>query len=157
MQILLYIMGTLVAIIIVMKFFHTKRRHTAASNVLFAKYTFNKLNVDQQNRVHDKAIELVLASATKMRGFANEVERYGWYALALDALAIHSMVPDNPCWYPIKNPYSAITPGDSMLYRVTDALQKQYSIEIEISAKKGYPDKAVALPKKEKKGKNKSK
>ncbi|MBL1261978.1 MAG: hypothetical protein COB33_015830 [Thiotrichaceae bacterium] len=143
MEILLYSVGALVITIIAVKLFSMKRRHKAASNLVFAKYTFNKLNIAQQNSVHDKAVEMVLAStATRMTGFANEVERYGWYALAMNALEIHSAVPDNPCWYKIKNPYRAIIPGDSMIYNITGALQ-QYDIEVKISAEKGYPSKTA--------------
>ncbi|MCF6323298.1 MAG: AGE family epimerase/isomerase [Gammaproteobacteria bacterium] len=155
MEILLTIVGVLVVTIIAVKLFAMKRRHKAASNLVFAKYTFNKLNMAQQNSVHDKAVEIVLAStATRMTGFANEVERYGWYALAMDLLGIHSAVPDNPCWYQIKNPYNAIIPGDSMIYHVIGALQ-QYDINVKISSEKGYPDK-VTGKKEKKKGKKKS-
>jgi len=155
-EILFYIVGMLVVVAITVKLVAMKRRHKAASNLVFAKYTFNKLNIAQQNSVHDKAVEMVIEStATKMTGFANEVERYGWYALAMDALGIHSAVPDNPCWYKIKNPYRAIIPGDSMIYNVTGALQ-QYNIDVKISAEKGYPDKKPAA-KEKKKGKKKSK
>jgi len=154
---LFYIVGMLVVTVITVKLVAMKRRHKAASNLVFAKYTFNKLNIDQQNKVHDKAVEMVIEStATKMTGFANEVERYGWYALAMDALGIHSAVPDNPCWYKIKNPYRAIIPGDSMIYNVTSVLQ-QYNIDVKISAEKGYPDKKALAAKEKKKGKKKSK
>jgi len=155
-EILFYIVGMLVVTVITVKFFAMKRRHKAASNLVFAKYTFNKLNIAQQNSVHDKAVKMVVASpATRMTGFANEVERYGWYALAMDALGIHSAVPDNPCWYKLKNPYSAIFPGDSMIYNVTGALQ-QYNIDVKISAEKGYTDKAAGK-KENKKGKKRAK
>ncbi len=157
MEILLTSVGALVVTFIAVKFFSMKRRHRAASNLVFAKYTFNKLNMAQQNSVHDKAVEIVLAStATRMTGFANEVERYGWYALAMDLLGIHSAVPDNPCWYKIKNPYRAIIPGDSMIYNVSGALQ-QYNIEVTISSEKGYPSKAAGVKKENKKGKKRSK
>ena len=158
MEIMFYIGAALIAITLVVKLVSIKKRHKAASNVVFSKYTFNKQNIEKQNSIHDKAIEMVLASnATKMDGFANEVERFGWYALAMDALGIHSAVPDNPCWYKVKNPYSAIIPGDAMIYKITDALQQQYNIKVEISGKKGYPDKAATEKKENKKGKKKRK
>jgi len=141
MEILFYIGAALIAIVAAIKIVNLKRRHKAASNVVFAKYTFNKQNIEKQNSIHDKAVELVLASGTRLRGFANEVERFGWYALAMDALGIHSAVPDNPCWHSIKNPYVAILPGDSMIYNITGALQQQYDIDIKISAEKGYSKK----------------
>ena len=156
MEIMFYIGATLLVLAIAVKLMHTRNRHRAASNVVFAKYTFNKLNIAQQNSVHDKAVEMVLASDTRMDGFANEVERFGWYALAMNTIGIHSAVPDNPCWYKIKNPYSAIIPGDAMIYNVVGALQQQYNINVKVSAEKGYPDK-VAGKKEKKKGKKKSK
>ena len=83
--------------------------------------------------VHDTAKELVLGSSTKLRGFANEVERYGWYALAMEALAIPSQVPENPAWNKVKNPYIAILPGNAMLRRVCGVLNTEYGIDITIS------------------------
>lgn len=151
MEILFYIGATLIVAVLVVKVVNMKRRHKAASNVVFAKFTFNKLNIDKQNSIHDKAIEMVHASDTNLRGFANEVERFGWYALAMDSLGIHSSVPDNPCWNRVKNPYLAILPGDSMIYNVTGALQQQYNIDVKISADKGYSKKDGA-----KKGKKKN-
>jgi len=154
-EILFYIGATLIVLATAVKLIHVRNRHRAASNLVFAKHTFNQLAVAQQNTVHDKAIEIVLASNTKMRGFANEVERFGWYALAMNALGIQSTVPDNPSWYKIKNPYSAIIPGDAMIYNVTGALQQQYDITVKISAKKGYPEKSAATAKAKKKANKK--
>ncbi len=151
MDIIFYIGAALVVLAVVVKLVAVKNRHRAASNVVFAKYTFNKLAVAQQNTIHDKAIEMVLASNTKLRGFANEVERFGWYALAMNALGIDSAVPDNPSWYKIKNPYSAIIPGDSMIYNVTGALQQQYAITVKVSAEKGYLEKSAAKSRAKKK------
>ncbi|HED40228.1 MAG TPA: hypothetical protein ENJ13_07325 [Chromatiales bacterium] len=153
MEIALYIIATVVVLMVVIKLINMRRRHRAASNLVFAKYTFNRLNIAQQNRIHDKAVEMVLTSDVNMDGFANEVERFGWYALAMNELGIHSLVPDNPCWYKIKNPYRAIIPGDSMIYNVTGALQQQYNIDVKISAEKGYPDKKKSTPKGKKSGK----
>ncbi len=153
MEILFYIGAGLIVLAVVIKLVTMRNRHRAASNVVFAKYTFNKLNVAQQNSIHDKAIEMVLASDTKLRGFANEVERFGWYAVAMNALGIPSAVPDNPCWYKVKKPYSAVIPGDSMIYNVTGALQQQYDIKVKVSTEKGYPDKATATSKEKKRKK----
>ncbi len=156
MEIVFYIGATLIILAIVVKLITTRHRHRAASNVVFAKYSFNRLNIAQQNKVHDKAVEMVLASKqTNMSGFANEVERYGWYARSMNALGIQSAVPDNPSWYNVKNPYRAIIPGDSMIYNITSALQQQYNIDIKISSEKGYPDKPTA-GKSQKKRKKKS-
>ena len=123
----------MIFIIILMKIFRTKQQHAAAINVVFAKYTFPKLSQKKQDLVRETAKDLVYGSGTKLRGFANEVERYGWYALAMDALGIPSQVPENPVWSKVKNPYVAIHPGNSMLRRVCGVLNTEYGIDIQIS------------------------
>lgn len=140
MDYIFFIFLGLAVVVLTIFYLRSKKRHSAACNVVFAKYTFNKLQPEQQNNIHDKAVEMVLASNTRLEGFANEVERFGWYALAMNALGINSMVPDNPCWGKVKNPYAAILPGDSMIYNITGALQSQYEIEIKVSADRGYDD-----------------
>lgn len=142
MEYLFFVILAMVVVVLLTMYLRAKRRHSAACNVVFAKYTFNKLQPEQQNSIHDKAVEMVLAStSTGLQGFANEVERYGWYALAMNALDINSAVPDNPCWSKVKNPYAAILPGDSMIYNITGALRSQYEIEVKVSADKGYDNK----------------
>ncbi len=126
-------LGVLISIIIGLKIFRVKQKHAAALNIVFAKYTFLKISKKKQVLIKKKAKELVLASDTTLRGFANEVERYGWYALAMDALEITSQVPENPVWNSVKNPYLAIHPGDSMLRKVCNALNIEYGIDIKIS------------------------
>ncbi len=123
----------MIFIIILLKIYRTKQQHAAALNVVFAKYTFSKLSPKKQDLVRETAKDLVYGSGTKLRGFANEVERYGWYALAMDALGIPSQVPENPVWSNVKNPYAAIHPGNSMLRRVCGVLNTEYGIDIEIS------------------------
>jgi len=137
-EVVLYIFVSLITILIVLKLFRMKRQHAAASNVVFAKYTFEKLPKDIRQTIHEKAKSLVLASESKMQGFANEVERFGWYALAMDALNIDSKVPDNPVWRKVKNPYKAINPGNGMFFAICTVLKKNYGIEVDISKKTNY-------------------
>lgn len=130
------IIGVLVFVILILFIYRAKKDHAAACNVLFAKYTFPKLPKKRQSLVHDTAKDMVFASDTKLRGFANDVERYGWYAVAMDALGIESKVPDNPSWYKVKNPYVAIQPGNRMLRSLSATLNKQYGVNISVSAEK---------------------
>ena len=129
-------------VIVVLKIFRTKQQHKAASNVVFAKYTFDSLNKKDQVKVKEKAKALVLASKTKMQGFANEVERYGWYAQAMNALGISSAVPDNPAWHKIENPYTAILPGNMLFRGVCTYLMSEHNINITISEAKNYQVKS---------------
>lgn len=132
------VIGILIFVIVVLKLYRTRQQHKAASNVVFAKYTHAKLNAKQQKAVHDKAKDMVLQSNNKLTGFANEVERYGWYALAMRELGISSLVPENPSWYPVKNPYTAIFPGNALIGVVCMLLKQNYDIEINVSEKKNY-------------------
>lgn len=135
------VFGFLILIIIVLKVYRTKQQHRAASNVVFAKYTFEAVKKSEQKKIKDKAKELVLSSQTKMRGFANEVERYGWYALAMDALNIPSAIPENPLWNKVKNPYTAIIPGNYLLRAVSTYLSTEHGISVNISEAKNYQAK----------------
>ena len=126
-------LGSLLLIIVVLKIYRTKQQHAAAMNVVFAKYTFSKLPKKKQDLVHETAKDLVYGTDTKLRGFANEVERFGWYALAMDALGIASQVPENPAWNKVKNPYLAIHPGNSMLRAVSGYLRNAYGLDVKIS------------------------
>ena len=138
-----YILGFLILVIIVLKIYRTKQEHAAASNVVFAKYTHARLSKDKQKKVHEKAIEIVKASDTKLRGFANEVERYGWYAKAMDSLGIASAVPNNPVWNKVKNPYLAIKPGSVLIRGVSAYLAKEHNINISVSEAKNYTGSKV--------------
>ena len=44
------ILGVLILIIIILKIVRTKQQHRAASNVVFAKYTFEQLKKTEQNK-----------------------------------------------------------------------------------------------------------
>lgn len=131
-------LGVLITIIIVLKVYRTRQQYKAASNLVFAKYTHQKLNGKQQKAVHEKAKQMVLDSNSKLTGFANEVERFGWYALAMNELNIDSMIPENPHWQKVKNPYLAIFPGNYLIRAVCLSLKNNYGIDIDVSEKKNY-------------------
>lgn len=139
----LYIIGALILIIVVLKLFRTKQQHAAALNIVFAKYTHGQLPKAKQKLVHEKAIEIVKNTEPKIRGFANEVERFGWYAKSMDALGIPSAVPDNPVWQKVKNPYLVIMPGNMLIRGVSDYLAKEHGINITVSEAKHYTGSKV--------------
>ncbi len=128
---LLYALLFLIALVLIIRFIAARKKHQAAANVLFGKFTFDKLAKKEQQKVHKAAVSMVINSSLSTRGFANDIERYGWYALAMKSLSISSAVPDNPNWYDVKNPYTAVTAGDKMLYRISSALNHHYSIDID--------------------------
>ena len=124
--------GVVVLLLLLKVFFTSKKQYGAAANVVFAKYTYGKLKKDEQQKVHDRALEMILESGVAKRGFATEVERYGWYALAMDQLGIPSKVPENPAWFKVDNPYEALPAGSFLINGVTKFLKKHYDIDITI-------------------------
>jgi len=138
-----YFLGFLILVIIVLKSYRTKQQHAAAANIVFAKYTHEQLSKEKQRKVHAKAIEIVKSKEPKVRGFANEVERYGWYALAMEDLKIPSAIPENPNWNKVKNPYYAIKPGSMLIRGVTSFVAKEYGINISVSEARNYTGSKV--------------
>ena len=134
-------LGVLILIIVGLKIYRTKQQHRAASNVVFAKYTFELMKNADKKKVKEKAKAIVVSSDTKLRGFANEVERFGWYALAMDALNIPSAVPENPVWHKVKNPYTAILPGNYLIRAVSTHLYSDLGITVSVSEAKNYQAK----------------
>ena len=138
-----YFLGFLILVIIVLKIYRTRQQHAAATNIVFAKYTHGTLPKNKQKQVHEKAIQIVKEIEPKLRGFANEVERYGWYAKAMESLNIPSAVPENPVWSKVKNPYYVIKPGSLLIRGVTNFIAKEYGINISVSEAKNYTGSKV--------------
>lgn len=130
-----YIVAAVIAVVLLLlliAFFNSRKRYGAATNVVFAKYTYSKLGKDMQQKVHDRALEMILESGVSTRGFANEVERYGWYAVAMDRLGIPSKVPENPSWHKVANPYDALPASSYLINGVTKFLKKHYNIDVTV-------------------------
>ncbi len=122
----------LVLLLLLKVFLDSKKRYGAATNVVFSKYTHSRLKKAEQQKVHDQALAMILESGISTRGFANEVERYGWYAVAMDRLGIPSQVSDNPCWHKVENPYAAIPASSYLIKGVTNYLRRHYNIDISV-------------------------
>ncbi|VAW83959.1 hypothetical protein MNBD_GAMMA16-1779 [hydrothermal vent metagenome] len=135
MAYLFWAVAAAILLLILMKYRAAKTRHQAAGNVVFAKYTFGKLSLEDQTRVKEKAEEIANKAAS------DEIEEYGWYAVAMHALKIPSAIPDNASWYHTKRP-DVLRPSDLMVRSVLIFLNNNYNLNIEISG--------LSSPKKEK-------
>ncbi|NOY73552.1 MAG: hypothetical protein GXP14_14495 [Gammaproteobacteria bacterium] len=123
---LFWFLAAAILFLVIMKYRAAKTKHQAAGNVVFAKYTFDKLSVDDQNKVKEKAAQI--ASET----VRDEIEQYGWYAVAMHTLNIPSAIPDNPSWYHTKRP-DVLRPSDLMLRSVLIFLNRNYNLDIELA------------------------
>lgn len=119
-------------------FLRFRTRHHAASNVLLAKYSWLRLDKHSQQRVHERAVELAISDGKGRQGFANEVEQFGWYALAMSDMSVPSSVPGNPAWHRVKNPYRALNPEDPVIAAIAGVLKTEFSVNVTVNANDKY-------------------
>ena len=127
----LYIISGLIILIIVV-LLRFRRRYNAAMNVYMARYTFDRLTRPEQSKVKEEAKQMVLGKGLNIEGYAHDIERFGWYAMAMKALKIESKLPENPRWFNIKNPSKVIKRNDPFLKRVSYLIKHNYSIELNV-------------------------
>jgi len=111
---------------------NVRRRYYAAMNVLMARYTFDRLPRPEQETVKEEAKSMVQARRQKAQGYAHDVERFGWYALAMKTLKIASQLPENPNWYAISNPTKALKKDDMFLRLAKLMVRQNYGVEIDM-------------------------
>ena len=110
-----------------------RNRYYAAMNVLMARYTFDRLNRPEQEAIKEEARSIVAARGLKISGYVHDIERFGWYALAMNALKVKSKLPENPAWYAVHNPTKALKKDDRFL-RIAKLMVKQnYGVEIDVT------------------------
>jgi len=126
MAYLFWLVAAAIVLFIIIKYRAAKTKHQAAGNVVFAKYTFDRLSLEDQTRVREKAEQIAKETAR------DEIEQYGWYAVAMHALKIPSAIPDNASWYHTKRP-DVLRPSDLMIRSVLIFLNKNYNLNIEIA------------------------
>jgi len=124
MEYFFWALGVGLLLLIVIKYREAKSKHQAAANAVFAKYTFDKLVEDDQNRVKEKAKE-------HCSSYSNELVEYAWYAVAMSELSIQSAIPDNPNWYKTKTP-DVLVPSEVMVKAVITFINRTYDLGIEL-------------------------
>lgn len=125
MEYVLWGIGIALLLLIIKKYREAKAKHQAAANAVFAKYTFEKLSDEDKVNVENKAKELAPS-------YEGEIEQYGWYAVAMDALKIPSAIPDNPNWYKTKSP-DVLKPNEVMVKAVVTFINRNYDLDIELA------------------------
>lgn len=136
---------TVVAILITILWFRrwnaSMRRTGAAFNVLLGKYTFLRLSDDQQKMVEARTAEILQqAMHGSFGGFDAETDKYGWYALAMNELGIRPAVEDYPTWNRVKNPFTAIFPGDPSLEKASAYIKRRFNVEISVGTEHVFFD-----------------
>lgn len=109
----------------------SSKRADAALNILLAKHTFSQLSIEDRNRVESRTHEILTERGFDLH-FQNDIERYGWYALALSDLGIAHQATGLNGWKAISNPSKAIAAGDPLLQTAAFLLKKKYSINVSV-------------------------
>ena len=124
-------LGLALIVLIVIKYRGAKMKHQAAANVVFAKYTYEKLSKEDRKRVEEKARKI---AKTK---YDSEVEQFGWYAVAMKSLGIPSAIPDNPSWYLTKHP-DVLIPSEMMIRAVMTFINRNYGLDIKVGTASAF-------------------
>lgn len=131
MEIIALFATLLVFIFLLRRNLASGKRADAALNVLLAKHVFSKASPDERERIALRAREL-LAGRGQAADFAGEVDRYGWYALAMKELGISPGVKGFKDWKGIANPSTAIRAGDPLLRTAAYLLKSQCGIDVQV-------------------------
>jgi hypothetical protein len=109
------------------KFTKDCKKINASDNVVVAKETYEHLTTTEKEEVNNKALEIIRRSGWSQLEvtFDDEVQKFGWYALAMAELRIQPIALLKN-WNFVKNPWLAIIKGDEQLkvsqYKLEKAL-----------------------------------
>ncbi|SNS50777.1 hypothetical protein SAMN06265795_103129 [Noviherbaspirillum humi] len=131
MEILALAASALVLILLSRRNVAASKRADAALNVLLAKHAFLQLPTEERARVETRARE-IMAQRGQTGEFQHEVERYGWYALAMKELEIAHHAKGTKGWKVVNDPSKAIAPGDPLLNSAAFLLKKRYGFDVSI-------------------------
>lgn len=149
MRVLLIIGSVVAAVYLFLRLRNDAIRHAAAQNIVVAKHTFHLLPENDQLRVKEHAENLVNGLMHgRFEGFNGEIDKYGFYALAMAELNIPSAIREFG-WNYVRNPFTAVLPKDKNLEIVTKYFKYRYHINISISNDHRLFDKMRASKKQE--------
>lgn len=132
MEILALVATLLVFIFLLKRNLASGKRADAALNVLLAKHVFSRASTAEQERIELRAREL-MAERGHGPEFIAEVDRYGWYALAMKELGISPGVKGFKDWKAIADPSIAIKAGDPLLRTAAYLLKSKCGIDVLVS------------------------
>ena len=132
MEIIALVATLLVFIFLLRRNLASGKRADAALNVLLAKHVFSSSSPEERERIELRTREL-MAERGQAPEFAGEVDRYGWYALAMKDLGIAPGVKGFKDWKAIANPSTAIKAGDPLLRTAAYLLKSKCGIDVVVN------------------------
>ena len=109
-------------------------RHAAAFNVLLAKHAYGLLDEVDQNKVKERAADILKRVMPRPpTDFNSEVEKYGWYALAMRELGIPPALVQYSTWHVTRNPFMDVLPGDPAIDGVSRHIRDKFGVDVSVS------------------------
>lgn len=133
MQTLAYVALAILAIIIFVRVKAGFAKYSAAMNALLAKHTFDLLPAADQQRVIERAKQIITmggATGDRLASLAAQ-EKFGFYALAMAELGIRPAIPGQE-WTHVRNPFVALLRADSQIKAAQRGLERTHGVKIEL-------------------------
>lgn len=113
-------------------------RYKAASNVLLAKYTFDRLPESDQQFVIDEVARIMAGARHPIQdpqgtlALLSPAERCGFYALAMASLGIEPKIGKG--WYDVRNPAAQIIGAHREIATVRHQLRSRYGVDVDLDS-----------------------
>lgn len=141
METFLVIFTIVIVVYFLIRYVLFVKRFSAAMNVILAKYTFSCLSESERLRVERRAEEILHRLLKgRFNGYWGEVDRFGWFALAMAELGIQPSV-NGERWSYVRNPFFAVSFGDRVFSRICEYMKRKHGIEISINREHRIFDK----------------
>lgn len=123
-------------------FFKTAGKYIAARNALVAKHTYEVLGEDQQQRVDEQIIDMLIAygirasRAPRYKALLRETQYYGMAALAMALLGIPPALPGilfRERWEHVQNPLTALTGAETEIQMAAKEILRKNSAVVTLS------------------------
>lgn len=118
----------------------TRRQRHAARNALLAKSAYESMKPAQQERVMNRAIEILEKDTTWYDILSHldampESARFGFFALAMNELDLHPTLSGEN-WRRVQNPFILLRGAGMSILTVQCDLQKKHGVTIELNSHK---------------------
>ena len=124
---------------VVYRVYRKSNNYAAVLNAYFAKYTYDRLTKDQQQKVQEQTEELRRRGGGGMP-LSNMADmlKYSFYALGMAELGIPPALPGEK-WYYVKNPFLALQRAKSQMQTIKYQIENKHKVNIDLKT----PSEAV--------------
>lgn len=140
---------------IVYRVYLNSNNYGAVRNSFLAKYTFDRLTEDQQQKVQEQTEELIIRGGGGIQISGHyEMVMYSFYALGMGELGIAPALPGEK-WDYVKNPLLGVHGAKSQIQAIKHQIENKHKVSIDL--KTPAEEREVMLSKHFANGKNSNK